>query len=88
METAYQSPAGPIAPIDMIYGHRASIARGNHFMAHKCGFTMDSLVQSFKQAGFETVGGIRLQKSFELRVIASKRQRSKDEMMELAKEYL
>jgi SAM-dependent methyltransferase len=33
--TAYVSSAGPVAPIDMIYGHRAAIACGMHFMAHR-----------------------------------------------------
>ena len=41
-ETAYSSPAGPITPLDILYGHRPSIANGNHFMAHKCGFTAKS----------------------------------------------
>jgi len=38
-EPAYVSPAGPIAPLDILYGHRAAMQRGNLFMAHRCGFT-------------------------------------------------
>ncbi|WPL20233.1 class I SAM-dependent methyltransferase [Thiorhodovibrio frisius] len=34
-EPAYTAPAGPIAPIDILYGHRPSLARGNLYMAHK-----------------------------------------------------
>ncbi len=52
---AYVSPAGPISPIDMIYGHRASIARGNEFMAHKTGFSAKTLGHALKRAGFATV---------------------------------
>lgn len=51
-EPAYTSPAGPIAPIDMLYGHRAAIARGNHFMAHRTGFTAKSLTAALARAGF------------------------------------
>ena len=29
-DTAYQSPAGPIAPIDILYGYRRSMAQGNY----------------------------------------------------------
>ena len=38
-EAAYTSPAGPIAPIDILYGLRSSMAQGNLYMAHRCGFT-------------------------------------------------
>jgi SAM-dependent methyltransferase len=36
-DTLYVSPAGPIAPLDMVYGHRPSIQLGNEFMAHHTG---------------------------------------------------
>jgi len=51
-EAAYTSLAGPITPLDMIYGHRSSIARGEHFMAHKCGFTATTLSIDIQSAGF------------------------------------
>ena len=51
-EPLYQSPAGPIAPLDILYGHRASVARGNTFMAHKTGFVPGSLKNHLKNAGF------------------------------------
>ena len=38
-ETVYESPAGPIAAIDICFGRRASIAHCNEFMAHKTGFS-------------------------------------------------
>ena len=50
-EPAYFSPAGPIAPLDILYGHRAAMARGNLFMAHRCGFTRDSLAAALISAG-------------------------------------
>ena len=39
LQPLYDSPAGPIAPIDILYGFRPSIAMGNEYMAHKGGFT-------------------------------------------------
>jgi SAM-dependent methyltransferase len=52
---AYLSPAGPITPLDMVFGHGESIARGSLFMAHKTGFTSRSLSQLLISAGFATV---------------------------------
>jgi len=46
------SPAGPISPIDILWGHRLSLARGNYYMAHKVGFTAQSLTQALLEAGF------------------------------------
>lgn len=52
MEPAYHSPAGPIAPLDMLYGHRGAIAGGNSFMGHRGGFTARSLQAALAEAGF------------------------------------
>jgi len=52
---AYVSPAGPITPLDMLFGHSASIARGLTFMAHNTGFTCASLGNALAHAGFATV---------------------------------
>jgi len=49
---AYESPAGPITPLDMLYGHRASIAAGSAFMAHHTGFTDERLGRMLLTAGF------------------------------------
>lgn len=54
-EVLYQSAAGPITPLDVVYGHRDSIALGNLFMAHRTGFTATTLGQVLLQAGFEEV---------------------------------
>lgn len=51
-EVLYNSPAGPISPIDILYGHRASMERGNIFMAHRTGFTAHSLGKAITKAGF------------------------------------
>ena len=54
-EVLYVSPAGPISPIDVVYGLRRAIARGNRFMAHKTGFTAKSLGDKLERAGFRRV---------------------------------
>jgi SAM-dependent methyltransferase len=54
---AYTAPAGPITGLDMLYGHSASVARGQVHMAHKSGFTCASLGQRLIEAGFPTVLG-------------------------------
>jgi SAM-dependent methyltransferase len=48
----YQSPAGPITPLDMLYGHRKSIERGNRHMRHGTGFTQERLGRVLIEAGF------------------------------------
>jgi len=49
---AYTSPAGEIFPVDMVYGFRPAIQAGNIHMAHKTGFTPESLVKAVMGAGF------------------------------------
>jgi ubiquinone/menaquinone biosynthesis C-methylase UbiE len=71
-ETAYQSPAGPIAPIDMLYGYRPSIAAGNLFMAHRSGFTKKTLLDSLISAGFQNAAAKRRPNYFDLWAIATK----------------
>jgi SAM-dependent methyltransferase len=51
-QPAYASPAGPISPSDMLWGHRASLAAGNVFMAHRMGFSRESLGYALADAGF------------------------------------
>ncbi len=65
----YQSPAGPITPLDMLFGHQASLAKGNKYMAHRTGFTADRLGNCLVEAGFIEVR-ILHGKSFNLWAIA------------------
>jgi SAM-dependent methyltransferase len=59
-DTLYESPAGPITPLDILYGHTAQIARGKTYMAHRTGFTYKTLTRAFFDAGFRTnFGGAR-----------------------------
>lgn len=54
-EPLYESPGGPIAPVDIMYGWTKSIASGNHYMAHKTGFTAKTLAKHLLTAGFSNV---------------------------------
>ncbi len=51
-EAAYTAPAGAITPLDILYGYRPSIARGNHFMAHRTGYTANTLASACIAPGF------------------------------------
>ena len=51
----YLSPVGPIAPLDILYGYRPSLAAGNAFMAHHTGFTDATLGTALVKAGFPAV---------------------------------
>lgn len=54
-EVLYTSPAGPITPMDMLYGHQKSIQNGNRHMAHRTGFTAKQLSRVLTNAGFDEV---------------------------------
>ena len=54
-EVAYNSPAGPITPHDILYGLRICLAEGNLHMAHRCGFTSKTLTEALLSAGFAAV---------------------------------
>lgn len=54
-EPVYTSPAGPIYPIDLLFGHRASIAQGQLSLANRTGFTARLLGSAFVRAGFSEV---------------------------------
>ena len=87
-EAAYTSPAGPIAPLDILYGHRPAMARGNLYMAHRCGFTQSVLAATLKASGFASVASMRRSgPNFDLWALASKSARSEDEMKQLAQTY-
>ena len=81
LDPAYTSPAGPITPLDILYGHRPAIRRGNHYMAHKCGFTLNVLISVLKDHGFSSVAGMRREQPFfDLFVIGFKNSLPEDEL--------
>ncbi|HEX5210222.1 MAG TPA: methyltransferase domain-containing protein [Pseudolabrys sp.] len=88
LEPLYTSSAGPISAIDMLYGHRASLAAGNHFMAHKCGFTFSVLSDACIRAGFKATFGGRALVTFDLWLIAFKAMMGEEDMRRAATAYL
>lgn len=51
----YDSHAGPICPIDVLYGYRKFVSAGNKFQQHKTGFTAQYLEKLLIEAGFVDV---------------------------------
>jgi len=70
-QPAYISPAGPISPIDMLFGHRPSLAAGNHFMAHRCGFDEPTLKATLAEGGFAHVLTMSRPGAFDLWALAT-----------------
>lgn len=87
-DTAYLSPAGGITPHDMLYGFGAALAAGRHHMAHKCGFTMKTLTQAIRAAGFQAVGGMRRPAGLDLCMLATKGPMGEAALRELAGRFL
>lgn len=84
-EPAYTSPAGPIAPLDILYGHRPPMARGNLYMAHRCGFTQKVLTGTLQAAGFATVASMRRgHPNYDLYALATKAALGEAELRALA----
>lgn len=50
-----QTPIGPVAPIDALYGLRPWIEGGNDFMFHKTGFTPELLARRLRDAEFTRI---------------------------------
>ena len=83
-EPAYVSPAGPIAPLDILYGYRPSLAQGNLYMAHKCGFTERVLTATLQAAGFASIATRRRPERFDLWALATASPQPEDAIRALA----
>ncbi len=88
LEPAYTSPAGPITPLDILYGHRPPMAAGNLFMAHRCGFTRDVLVATLQAAGFAQVAASQRPQVFDLWALATRQPWPDDELRAAAGRYI
>lgn len=86
-EPAYISAAGPISPLDILYGHRAAMAQGNLYMAHRCGFTWQSMNDTLRAAGFPIVASVARPEAFDIWAVASNSPRSEAEIHQLAAQY-
>lgn len=79
-DTAYVSPAGPIAPLDMIYGLRGAVARGKTAMAHRTGFTLKTLGSALIAGGFARAVVERDEPAYALKAIGFRTAPSDAEM--------
>ena len=87
-DPAYTSPAGPIAPLDILYGLRTSMANGNLYMAHRCGFTKKVLTATLQASGFKSVASMsRGHPYFDLWALATKAELNEEELLALAKTH-
>lgn len=87
LDSAYISKAGPITPIDIIFGHRASMAQGNMYMAHRTGFTEKTLSETIIEAGFKTVATMKRAHCFDLWALACKSPTSDSKMQQLVRSH-
>ena len=84
LEPLFESPIGPIFPIDILFGSRKAIAKGNEYMAKKVGFTYSVLNSLFADAGFEARYGGRIKHRWELSMVAFKQKKSEEEIRVIA----
>lgn len=85
-EPAYNSPAGPISPLDIMYGHRSSMSKGNLYMAHRCGFTKKVLASTLREAGFKSIATFRrVRPYFDLFALATKEGVEEETIRKLAR---
>ena len=87
-DVAYHSPAGPISPLDIVYGHRPSLAAGNLYMAHRCGFTETTLRKALLDSGFATVAAISRHAALDLWALGFKAPRTQAQAMEAVRRFL
>ena len=80
----YDSDAGPISALDILYGHRGALGAGNLFMAHRCGFTLQVLADTLQACGFARTAGIARPEAFDLWAVGSKAALSDAEIRALA----
>ncbi len=70
-EPAYSSKAGPVTPLDILYGFRPRLAEGNLFMAHHCGFTQTVLTATLQVSGFSSIAARRRPNHLDLWALAT-----------------
>ncbi len=88
LEPLYDSPGGPISPIDALFGWRARIEEGKEYMAHKGGFTYSVLNSELYEAGFKVRYGGRSQRGWELTIVAFKQKKPDEEIRKIVLQFI
>lgn len=70
-EPVLMTNRGPITPLDILYGFRPFLERGNLFMAHNFAFTAATLEKALALAGFKDIS-VERDGEFNLWAVASK----------------
>lgn len=83
----YQSKIGPISALDIMYGHSGRQARGQVYMAHKTGFSLELLAKRLNQAGFGQYQGRRRKRNRDLWFAALKNKATSDAMNDIFIRY-
>jgi SAM-dependent methyltransferase len=87
-DTLYLSPMGPIAALDILFGHRPSLEGGNAFMAHRTGFTDGTLGAALINAGFAAALVQRDPSAFCLEAVAFRTSPETEEVMTVQAQML
>ncbi len=88
IEPLYESAIGPISALDVLYGHRDSLLAGKVHMAHKTGFTYETLKKELFAAGFRSNVGFARPDVFDLWIVSFKRRMSDEESIRIASGFL
>lgn len=86
-EPIYDAGIGAVSAHDILYGYGGKMAQGNLFMAHRCGFTLRSLIAAIDTAGFARSFGVRRAAFFDLWALASRGRRDLDGLRQLASDH-
>lgn len=85
-----QAYAG-ITPYDIVFSHRGLVAQGraqgHSYMEHKSGYTLSTLMEAARQAGFGAYLGMRLRPRFELWLLAAPVERPEEQLRSLAQPH-
>lgn len=87
VDPLYVSASGPVAAIDVLYGHRPALAAGKLYMAHRCGFTEKVLVDTLRSTGFGGVASRTWPQRWDIWAVASRDPLPEEELRRLAAEH-
>ena len=90
LEPLYETNEGvKVSPIDILYGYRIDVAKGNEYMAHKGGFTYSALNSSFFEVGFKARYGGRFQegREYNLFLVAFKEEVPEEKIKKIANPF-
>lgn len=85
---AYMSGMGPITPLDMVFGHNASIRNGNVYMAHRTAFTRTTLQKALSQCGYGSIMTFEKPARFELWALATKTEQNRVKVVDLVMQHI